>query len=64
MKIEAWKENYAAHLPDWLEAIGEMDAYCSLACLRIIIPDMCSPKLHPNHLRGGRSIGSSIDESK
>ena len=32
MKIEAWKENYAAHLPDWLEAIGEIDAYCSLAC--------------------------------
>lgn len=30
MKIEAWKENYAAHLPDWLGAIGEMDAYCSL----------------------------------
>lgn len=31
MRIEAWKEKYAADMPQWLEAISEMDAYCSLA---------------------------------
>lgn len=30
MRIEAWKEQHAAELPRWLNAIGEMDALCSL----------------------------------
>lgn len=30
MRIEAWKEVHAGELPHWLEAIGEMDALCSL----------------------------------
>ena len=30
MRIEAWKEIHAGELPHWLEAIGEMDALCSL----------------------------------
>ena len=45
MKIEAWKENYAAHLPDWLEAIGEMDAYCSLACFAYNHPGYVFPEI-------------------
>ena len=31
MRIEAWKEQYAAELPGWLDAIGQMDALNSLA---------------------------------
>lgn len=31
IKIESWKEAHAAQLPAWLEAVGEMDALCSLA---------------------------------
>ncbi|MDR0939785.1 MAG: hypothetical protein LBN29_10650 [Mediterranea sp.] len=30
-RIERWKEEHAAHLTRWIEAIGEIDAYCSLA---------------------------------
>ena len=30
MRIEAWKEQHAAELPQWLDAIGEMDALNSL----------------------------------
>ena len=30
MRIEAWKEQHAAELPRWLNAIGETDALCSL----------------------------------
>lgn len=45
MKIEAWKENYVAHLPDWLEAIGEIDAYCSLACFAYNHPGYVFPEI-------------------
>jgi DNA mismatch repair ATPase MutS len=31
IKIESWKEKHAALLSTWLEAVGEMDALCSLA---------------------------------
>jgi len=31
IKIESWKEEHAAELPAWLEAVGEMDALSSLA---------------------------------
>lgn len=45
MRIEAWKENYAADLPQWLEAISEMDAYCSLATFAYNHPDYVYPHL-------------------
>lgn len=31
IKIESWKEEHAEMLPVWLEAVGDMDALCSLA---------------------------------
>lgn len=31
MRIEEWKEKYASHLSIWLDAVAEVDAYCSLA---------------------------------
>lgn len=31
MNIETWKNKYAEQLPQWLSAIGETDALCSLA---------------------------------
>lgn len=31
IKIESWKEEHAEKLPVWLEAVGDMDALCSLA---------------------------------
>lgn len=45
MRIEAWKENYASELPQWLEAIGEMDAYCSLATFAYNHPDYIYPQI-------------------
>lgn len=45
MRIEAWKENYAADMPQWLEAISEMDAYCSLATFAYNHPDYVYPHL-------------------
>ena len=43
MRIEQWKEKHAADLPRWLSAVGEMDAYCSLATFAYNHPDYTYP---------------------
>lgn len=43
MRIERWKERHAASLPVWLDAIGEMDALCSLAGFAYNHPDYAYP---------------------
>ena len=45
MRIEAWKEQYAAELPGWLDAIGQMDALNSLATFAYNHPDYIYPKI-------------------
>lgn len=45
MRIEAWKEAHASQLPDWLDALGEMDAYCSLATFAYNHPDYVYPRV-------------------
>ncbi|MBQ8674226.1 MAG: hypothetical protein IJ511_09310 [Bacteroides sp.] len=45
MKIEKWKAQYAGMLPAWLEAIGEMDALCSLGTFAYNLPDASFPLL-------------------
>lgn len=45
MRIEAWKESYAANMPQWLEALSEMDAYCSLATFAYNHPHYVYPHL-------------------
>lgn len=45
MRIEAWKEEHAAELSLWLEAISEMDAYCSLATFAYNHPEYIYPQI-------------------
>lgn len=45
IKIEAWKEKSAQYLPQWLEAIGLMDAFCSLATFAYNNPDYAYPEI-------------------
>lgn len=45
MRIEAWKEKHASELPSWLKAIGEMDAYCSLATFAYNHPEYIYPQI-------------------
>ncbi|KAA6328095.1 DNA mismatch repair protein MutS [termite gut metagenome] len=47
MKIETWKESHACDLPQWLEAIGETDALCSLATYAYNHPNYTYPQLTP-----------------
>ena len=53
MRIEKWKETHASDLPRWIETIGEIDAYCSLATFTYNHPDYIFPKISSQsfHLR-------------
>ena len=44
-QIEAWKEDHASELPSWLKAIGEIDAYCSLATFAYNHPEYIYPEI-------------------
>lgn len=43
IRIEAWKEVYSKDLLIWLDAVGEMDALCSLATLAYNHPEYTYP---------------------
>ena len=45
MRIEKWKEIHASDLPRWIETIGEIDAYCSLATFAYNHPDYIYPTM-------------------
>lgn len=45
MKIESWKEEYAGALPQWLKAIAQMDAICSLATYAYNHPGYIYPEI-------------------
>ena len=45
MRIEAWKERHAAHLPCWLNAIGQIDALNSLGTFAYNHPDYSYPDI-------------------
>lgn len=45
IRIEKWKSSLASDLPRWIEAIGEMDAYCSLATFAYNHPEFIYPKI-------------------
>lgn len=51
MRIEQWKDTHSNDLPRWIETIGEIDAYCSLATFaynhpEYIYPKICSQTFH------------------
>ncbi len=48
MKIEQWKEENADNLPRWMEAITELDAYCSLATFAYNHPHYSYPEICNN----------------
>ncbi len=43
-RLEKWREAYRDMVPGWFETIGEVDALCSLACLRFNRPGFAFPQ--------------------
>lgn len=61
MRIEKWKETYAPELPNWLEVIGEIDAYCSLGTFAYNHPDYLYPTISSNHFcMKAKSVGHPL----
>lgn len=45
MRIELWREKYASELSRWIDVVGEMEAYCSVATYAYNHPDYVYPVL-------------------
>jgi len=43
--LERWRAEAGAHVPDWLDALGELEALSALAALAHDHPDWCWPEL-------------------
>ena len=43
LRIERWKEEYGAHLLQWLEALGRLDALCALGTFAFNHPEYTYP---------------------
>lgn len=66
MRIEKWKETHAADLPRWIETIGEIDAYCSLATFAYNHPEYIYPEICPQpfHLQAEALGHPLMDRTK
>jgi hypothetical protein len=45
MAIEVWRIRYGRHIGQWIAAVGEFEALCSLACFAYERPDTVFPEL-------------------
>jgi len=48
MAVERWRVRCGRHIGEWVEAIGEFEALCSLACFAYERPDAVFPELAPD----------------
>lgn len=61
MQIEKWKETHTSNLLLWINAIGEMDAYCSLATFAYNHPDYIYPRItSQSFLLQAKSLGHPL----
>lgn len=44
IRINRWKQHYGSQLPEWLDALGEFDALCSMGIFRFNHPLYCEPQ--------------------
>ena len=45
VRIEQWKIRYGKHLEKWIQTVGEIDAFCSLANFAYNHPQYCYPTI-------------------
>ena len=61
MKIEIWKENHSKEIWQWFEAIGEIDAYCSLATFAFNHPEYVYPTISDSSfVFKGKALGHPL----
>ena len=45
VRLAAWKSRYGSRVGRWLEIVGTMEAFCSLAVVAHIHPDWTYPEI-------------------
>lgn len=61
LQIEAWKSEYADRLMGWLEAMGEMEAFCSLSAFAFNHQEYTYPTLCSDTFRfHGKGLGHPL----
>jgi hypothetical protein len=62
--LEKWKKRYAVHVKSWIEAIGEMEALCSLAHFSFNNPDFIYPEITESVQLDMRDLGHPLIPAK
>jgi DNA mismatch repair ATPase MutS len=52
MAIEAWRTRFGPHIGEWMAAVGEFEALCSLACFAYERPAAVFPELSAESMDG------------
>ena len=61
MALEKWKRRNQQNITDWFDALGKLEALCSLATLQFNHPDWCLPEIKPAHFSiHGEAIGHPL----
>jgi hypothetical protein len=59
-KLNLWKKKYAAHIPEWLDVLGEIEMLNSLANLYDNNPDFSFPQLNEGHIISFKALGHPL----
>jgi hypothetical protein len=60
MALERWKKENARQVAQWIDAVGEMEALCSLAHLAYRAPDFVFPTLSPEVRLSMKGLGHPL----
>jgi hypothetical protein len=60
MAIEAWRARCGPHIGEWMAAVGEFEALCSLACFAYERPEAVFPELSAELVDGPEPVFEAI----
>lgn len=61
MNLERWIGQHAEEIPQWFEALGRFDAYCSLAGFAFNHPDYIYPEIADSYFKmSGKALGHPL----
>jgi hypothetical protein len=61
MQIDRWRESYGGRLNDWMQSLGEYDAFISLATFAYTHPDYVFPELTTDYFTFvGKNLGHPL----
>jgi hypothetical protein len=62
--LERWRRRAGAHVRDWMDAIGELDALSALAGARRDNPAWCMPEIHETTLVVAEALGHPLIQNE